>query len=169
MSAQLFTPFEASQYASLQPMQMTDLDEVQAIERTLYAFPWTKGNFGDSLEAGYSAWVLRDHAGLPGATIIGYFLLMNAVDEAHLLNVSIAAIHQGRGLGVVLLQKAAEIARGGRARSMILEVRPSNTRALSIYERFGFRRIGVRRGYYPHQQSNPSLREDAWVMRFDLP
>lgn len=168
MSAQPSIFAETCHYAVFEPMQATDLDEVQAIERTLYAFPWTKGNFRDSLDAGYSAWVLRDHAVTAGSSIMGYFLLMDAVDEAHLLNVSVATSHQRRGLGVVMLQKAAEIVRSVGARSLILEVRPSNTRAIAIYERYGFRRIGVRRGYYPHHQANPSLREDAWVMRFEI-
>jgi ribosomal-protein-alanine N-acetyltransferase len=100
--------------------------------------------------------------------IIGYFVLMAAVDEAHLLNISVAAAHQGRGLGLATLNKAAETARDHRARSMILEVRPTNRRAIMVYQRYGFRQIGLRPGYYPISTHNRTDREDAIVMQLTL-
>lgn len=144
-----------------EPMQQADIDEVLTLEQLVYSHPWSRANFVDSLASGYQAWLLRDQTG----ELLGYFLLMAIVDEAHLLNVAVAASQQGRGLGRFLLNQAVACARGLGMESVLLEVRPSNTRALEIYERYGFARIGLRKAYYPaaHQQ-----REDAIVMRFGL-
>lgn len=142
------------------PMVMADLDDVFAIEQAVYPHPWTRGNFGDSLASGYSAWTVHD-----GADLAGYFLLMMAVDEAHLLNVSVAAERQGQGLGRYLLDKVAACARGLGAGSILLEVRPSNQRALAVYLRYGFIEIGRRKNYYP---AHHGQREEAIVMRFAL-
>lgn len=149
--------FERFDYA---PMTPSDLDDVMAVEQSVYPHPWSRGNFADSLGAGYHAWVLRDHGDLAG-----YFLLMAAVDEAHLLNVSVAASRQHQGLGRYLLDKVASCARGLGAESVLLEVRPSNLRALKVYQRYGFVEIGRRKAYYP---AHNGQREDAIVMRFTL-
>jgi len=87
------------------------------------------------------------------------------VDEAHLLNVSVAAARQKQGLGRYLLDKVAACARGLGAASILLEVRPSNQRALAVYLRHGFTEIGRRKNYYP---AHHGLREEAIVMRFML-
>jgi ribosomal-protein-alanine N-acetyltransferase len=144
-----------------EPMQPADLDDVVAIEHRVYPHPWTRTNFADSLKNGYHAWVLRD----PSREMIGYFLVMAVVDEAHLLNVAVAAPWQGKGLGYLLLNQSAACARGLGMESMLLEVRPSNRRALDIYRRYGFAEIGRRKGYYPAANGT---REDAIVMRIAL-
>jgi len=82
----------------LRLMQMADLDAVMAIEPTIYSHPWTRGNFSDSLNSGYSAWVLEANQ-----TIIGYALLMMILDEAHLLNLSVVKDQQKQGLGLNLV------------------------------------------------------------------
>ena len=175
-------PLEAGRLhdaVGLSPMQLSDVAEVATIERSIYTAPWTEGNFVDSLTAGYCAWTLRDDAvqthdrGLPSGPVrhgelIGYFVLMAAVDEAHLLNLSVAGAWQARGLGLLLLGKAAALAAEHRATSIILEVRPSNLRALAVYRRFGFRDHGLRRRYYPVSAGNQQSREDALVMRMAL-
>src|SRR5471032_930349 len=144
-----------------EPMQEADIDDVLAVELAVYPHPWSRNNFADSLACEYQAWLLRDQAG----ELLGYFLLMAIVDEAHLLNVAVAASQQGRGLGRFLLNQAVACARGLGMESVLLEVRPSNTRALEIYERYGFARIGLRKAYYPAANQQ---REDAIVMRFGL-
>ena len=143
----------------LQPMRDDDLDEVLAIENVIYTHPWTRGNFSDSLRAGYECRTWR----LEGE-LIGYFILMAAAGEAHLLNLSIAARHQRNGQGSALLREALSLARRRGARSVFLEVRPSNFAAQALYTRFGFRRIAVRRGYYPAHFG----REDALVYTLAL-
>jgi ribosomal-protein-alanine N-acetyltransferase len=95
---------------------------------------------------------------------VGYFILMAAAGEAHLLNLSIAARHQRSGHGRALLREAAELARRRGAASLFLEVRPSNLAAQALYTRFGFRRVSVRKAYYPSH----SGREDALVFALTL-
>jgi ribosomal-protein-alanine N-acetyltransferase len=142
------------------PMSERDLDEIAAVESRLYPFPWTRGNFHDALRAGYSSWVLRDAQG----ALVAYAVMMLAIDEAHLLNLSVEETRQREGIGWRTLEWMAEAGRGHGARTMLLEVRPSNEAALRMYRRYGFERIGVRRGYYPA----PGGREDAVVMRITL-
>src|SRR5437762_2822227 len=136
----------------LAEMREPDLEEVMAVEATLYSHPWTRGNFADSLRAGYQCKTLR-----LGRDLVGYFVLMTAAGEAHLLNLSIAAAYQRSGHGSALLREVAGLARRLGARSLFLEVRPSNQGAQALYRRFGFRKLAVRRGYYPAHAG----REDA--------
>lgn len=136
-------------------MREPDLPAVLAIENAIYSHPWTRGNFADSLSAGY-----RCHTWRGGAELIGYFVLMVAAGEAHLLNLSVAAAHQRRGHGSALLAEVMRMAGADGARQVFLEVRPTNAGAKALYRRFGFHQIGVRRGYYPAQGG----REDALVL-----
>lgn len=142
-------------------MQVIDLDDVLLIENDIYPHPWTRGNFVDSFSSGYENWTLRDESG----GLLGYFLLMPAVDEAHLLNVSVRADLHGQGAGRKLLDKVVAIALESGMTSVLLEVRPSNERALAVYKRYGFKKIGLRKGYYP---SANNAREDAIVMRLPI-
>ena len=144
---------------SLRPMQTDDLDAVMQIEPTIYSHPWTRGNFSDSLNSGYSAWVLEEDS-----EMIGYALLMLVMDEAHLLNLSIAKPQQKRGLGRYLLEHMLNIAKNHKVTNMFLEVRPSNISAIALYENMGFSEMAVRRGYYPAKDG----REDAVLMGLAL-
>jgi len=142
------------------PLSPLDLNQVMQIEADVYPFPWTRGNFEDALRAGYTAWALFDGA----QTMIAYAIAMLAVDEAHLLNLSVARPFQRRGHGWRTLEWMAQCTRDYGARSLLLEVRPSNDAAIRLYQRYGFERIGVRPGYYPAVGG----REDALVMRVPL-
>lgn len=143
----------------IEPMHANDLDAILKIEYRLYDFPWSRGNFADSLTAGYSCWVCR-----VTDELIGYLVLMLAVDDAHLLNISVAAERQGMGFGARLLHQAMCAGRQGGAKNLLLEVRRSNTKALTLYQHFGFQKIGVRRDYYPAHKG----REDALVLSHSL-
>jgi ribosomal-protein-alanine N-acetyltransferase len=145
-------------YAAMTP---ADVDEVYALECSVFPYPWSRANFSDSLASGYDAWTARDAAG----RLAGYYLLMYAVDEAHLLDVAVAADRQRQGLGRHLLDRIGARAREQGMTSILLEVRPSNERALAVYRRYGYREIGRRKGYYP---AHGGQREDAIVMRIDL-
>ncbi|NBR28021.1 MAG: ribosomal-protein-alanine N-acetyltransferase [Betaproteobacteria bacterium] len=140
-------------------MEVTDLDAVMAIENVVYAHPWTRGNFSDSLIEGYHCWVLE-----LGGEIVGYSVVAIAVGEAHLLNLSIAAAWQRRGYGRELLVFVIQLARDFGAGKMFLEVRPSNEAGRALYAGAKFREIGRRRGYYP-DKGKP---EDALVMELEL-
>lgn len=141
------------------PMVESDLDAVMEIEPHIYSHPWSRGNFSDSLISGYSAWVLLD-----GAKIIGYALMMMVLDEAHLLNLSVAKAYQKQGLGRLLLEHMIAIAKKHAAANMFLEVRPSNISAIALYENIGFNEMAIRRGYYPAHNG----REDAVLMGLAL-
>ncbi|MGN6389446.1 MAG: ribosomal protein S18-alanine N-acetyltransferase [Burkholderiaceae bacterium] len=146
----------------LTPMGAADLDEVVAIEDAAYSHPWSRGNFADSLHSNYLCRLLRDPA---DGSLVGYFLMMIALDDAHLLNITVRPAAQRRGIGAMLLERAIELARECRAAILLLEVRPSNLPAIALYERRGFQRIGTRRNYYP---AVGQTREDAIVMRLPL-
>lgn len=140
-------------------MTAADLDTVMAIEERIYPYPWTPGNFVDSLTAGHHCWI----AELRG-TVVGYSVAAIAAGEAHLLNLSIAAAWQRRGLGAELLRFIIRLARDYAAERIFLEVRPSNAAALALYRRAGFSAIGVRPGYYPAHTE----REDALVLELEV-
>ena len=142
-------------------MLMRDVEAVAAIEATAYSHPWTRGNFIDSLAAGYLAEVLVHDA----AGIVGYFVAMPGVDELHLLNITVAPAWQCRGHGRHLLQVVLAIARQRRLASVWLEVRQGNLRAQGLYRRMGFIESGLRRAYYPAVGG----REDAVVMSIGVP
>lgn len=143
----------------LRPMQLADLDEIMSIELEIYTHPWSRGNFSDSLNAGYSCWVYEEDA-----MVFGYAVLMLVMDEAHLLNFSIAKPYQGQGLGRELLVHMMQLARKYGAQNIFLEVRPSNVAAIGLYESIGFNEMAVRRNYYPAKNG----REDAILMGMSL-
>lgn len=142
-------------------MCAADLNEVERVERLVYAHPWSINNFHDSLVSGYQCQVARDAVG----NLLGYFLLMHAPDESHLLNITLLPSAQGCGLGRMLIEQACAVARSLGSPAILLEVRPSNTHALAVYLHVGFVRIGVRKGYYP---AAAQQREDAIVMKLVL-
>ncbi len=148
--------------AQLQPrlsrraMGLRDLDAVLAVETAAYSHPWSRGNFIDSLAAGYQAELLEDSAG----GLVGYFVAMPGVDELHLLNITVAPAWQGQGHGSALMQAVRALAQQLGLATLWLEVRESNHRARALYARLGFAEVGLRRGYYPAA----ARREDAVVM-----
>jgi ribosomal-protein-alanine N-acetyltransferase len=140
-------------------MRESDLAEVMPVESAVYSHPWTRGNFVDSLRAGYQCWTWR-----LGNELLGYFVLLVAAGEGHLLNLTVAADRQRAGHGSALLEEAMQVARARGAQHVFLEVRPSNRGAKALYRRFGFRQVAVRPGYYPAHTG----REDALVLTLAL-
>lgn len=152
----VFQPVEAE----FEPLSEARVESVVAIEELAYDHPWTRGNFLDSVKAGYQAQLL-----VAGKQLLGYFVAMKGVDEVHLLNLTVAPQWQGQGWGRVMLDALAQWARGQGAQWLWLEVRASNERAQLIYTRHGYRRVGERKGYYPDANGK---REDAVVMSLKL-
>lgn len=145
--------------AEIRLMQLADVEKVVMIEREVFLFPWTKGNFEDSIHAGYHCFVLER-----GECMFGYSVMSVAASEAHLLTLGIAAIHQQQGWGRKMLQHVILTARQRDARYLFLDVRESNRVAAQLYEQTGFRQVGKRRGYYPAMAG----REDSLVMKLVL-
>jgi [ribosomal protein S18]-alanine N-acetyltransferase len=135
------------------------LDHVLAIEKAVHVHPWTRGNFADSIDAGYQCWIAHRKS-----VIVGYGVVTIEAGEAHLLNLSVAPGWQRQGVGAELTRFFVKLAREGGAARIFLEVRPSNTAARALYRSHGFAEIGVRHDYYP----GPEGREDALVMELAL-
>ena len=146
--------------AGLEPMTEAHLGPVLAVEQAAYSHPWTRGNFVDSLRAGYEGRLL-----CAGDTLLGYYVAMKGVDEVHLLNITVAPEYQRQGWGRLMLDALAAWARAQGVQWLWLEVRRSNLHAQRVYERYGYRRVGERKGYYPAEAGR---REDAIVMSFTL-
>jgi [ribosomal protein S18]-alanine N-acetyltransferase len=146
---------------TLLPMAVQLLDAVLAIEVRAYPFPWSRANFVDSIAAGHLTHCLV----APDGELLAYQVAMAGFEEWHLLNVTVAPAHQGRGLATQLLHRLIDHARGTGAECLWLEVRPSNARARRLYAHLGFAQVGVRRGYYPDGRGQ---REDALVLRLSL-
>lgn len=140
-------------------MTEADLDAVAAAEARIHAFPWTRGNFADSLATGHQAWLAQQ-----GGRMIGYAVVMQVLDEVHLLNISVLPELQRGGRGSSLLAHLCGQARLCAATRMLLEVRPGNLAGQGFYRRHGFVEIGRRRDYYPAHAG----REDAIVMAREL-
>ena len=140
-------------------MTRADLDAVLAIEIRVYSHPWTKGIFADCIRVGYECRVLEQ-----GGGILGYGVLSAAAGESHVLNLAVAPEHQGQGLGRSILQHLLQRARSQGAEQALLEVRPSNRRAIRLYEAIGFNEICRRPGYYP----GSGQREEAIVYALQL-
>ena len=141
----------------MRAMTIADLDDLVPVELESYVVPWSRGNFIDSLAAGYECRVLRSSTG----ELLGYFIAMAGFEEMHLLNVTVAAHHQGQGHARRLLAELYALSAGFGAAALWLEVRESNARARTLYEREGFAEAGRRRDYYP---APAGRREDAILM-----
>lgn len=140
-------------------MRASDLAEVASLEKSLYEFPWSLGNFRDSVNAGYDCWTVTH-----GEAVVGYAVLMIALDEAHLLNIAIAQEWQNQGIGMGFLRHMIEVARGAACQIVYLEVRPSNLAARHLYRKLGFQQIAIRPEYYPAAGG----REDALFLGLTL-
>jgi len=143
-----------------QALDLDWLDRLLPIEQAAYSHPWTRGNFEDAIRAGYYGQLM-----LLDDQLIGYFVAMKGVDEVHLLNITVAPHHQKQGWARILLDELVAWSISQGAHWLWLEVRQSNRHAIAVYHAYGFRRIGMRRGYYPAAMGK---REDAVVMNLPL-
>lgn len=153
--------------ARFEAMTPAWLAAVMQVEHKAYEYPWSAANFTDSLQAGYQAQLLVASTPQGSQEVLGYFVAMKGVDEVHLLNITVAPVHQGQGWARVMLDALDIWARGQGAQWLWLEVRVGNMRARSVYESHGFRHVGTRRRYYPAMPSKPEG-EDALVMSLAL-
>ena len=151
MSSQLAT--------QLRDMRWEDVDAVLNIEQQVHSHPWTRGNFNDALATGNICKVYET-----ANEIVGYAVMMPALDDVDLLDISIASAYQRKGLGANLLGEMLALARSLKFARVILEVRQNNFAASALYRKAGFSEIGIRRGYYPAENG----REDAIVMEYKL-
>jgi ribosomal-protein-alanine N-acetyltransferase len=137
-------------------LQLRDLGAIEEIERTSYPTPWSRSMFAGELTKPSSICLgaFDDETG----GLLGYLIISRYVDAWHVMNVAVAPEHRRRGIAASLLERLFELTVGDGRRGYTLEVRVSNTSAIKLYERAGFRARGIRRGYYTDN------REDALIM-----
>lgn len=145
-------------------LQEADLDAVMAIETACYTFPWSRGNFVDSITAGYRCQALWRPVAAAAPELLAYTISMRGVDEAHLLNIAVAAAWRGQKLGVLMLDQLCAWARLSQLDYLWLEVRRSNLAAQKRYLDYGMYIVGERKNYYRTESGN----ENALVMSYQL-
>jgi [ribosomal protein S18]-alanine N-acetyltransferase len=140
-------------------MRLSDLEAVMAIERASFSMPWSRGAFLYEIEQNQVArcYVIRDEQ-----RVLGYVCLWEVADELHITNIAVHPDSRRQGIGRMLLGNMLDDARQRLLRLVVLEVRPSNAEARALYESFGFKVVGRRRGYYY------DTGEDALVMEATL-
>ena len=140
--------------AAIRPLQLRDLSTIEEIERTSYPTPWSRSMFAGEFAKPSSICL----GAFDGERLIGYLIVSRYVDAWHVMNVAVAVDRRRRGIASDLLGALFERTREDGRRGYTLEVRVSNAGAISLYERLGFERRGVRRAYYTDN------REDALIM-----
>jgi len=135
-------------------LALGNLDDVEAIEKRAYRTPWSRSMFASELAKPASICL----GAFEGERLVGYVINSRYVDAWHVMNVAVAPSHQRRGIATQLLEHLFDLTRDDERRGYTLEVRTSNEDAIRLYEKLGFERRGIRRGYYTDN------REDALIM-----
>lgn len=135
-------------------MQPEDLDEVAAIEKTLFSCPWSKNSFEISLDKEYILFLTAIWDG----KIAGYCGFLRSFDEADIVNVGVAKEYQGRGIACAMLKELMRLGNEIGVKDFTLEVRVSNAPAIHVYEKLGFVNEGIRKNFYEKPK------EDAMIM-----
>ena len=147
----------------LRGMCEADLPAVLVCERAAYGSPWSEGIFRDCLRVRYTCMVAETRD-----MIVGHGIMSVAAGECHLLNLCVHPLFQRLGIGRRMVRRLLALARRAEADTAFLEVRASNARAIALYRSEGFDDIGIRKGYYPSADADPSRREDALMMARSL-
>ena len=138
-------------------LTLADLGGIEQIERESYPTPWSRSMFAGEL-AKPSSVSLGAFDSDAGGRLVGYLIISRYVDAWHIMNIAVARGYRRQGIATRLLDELFALTEGDPRRGYTLEVRVSNTKAIALYERAGFQRAGVRRGYYTDN------REDALIM-----
>ena len=145
---------------SIQPMTGEDLSAVLDIERGSFEDPWPEEVFEAEMRHSWSKCLVlhKNDDQRP----VGYVIFWSVADEVHLLNLAVDPVERHHHYGLILMDHMVEYAREQGARFITLEVRRSNEAAVALYERGGFKQVGVRPSYYANNG------EDALLMLYDL-
>jgi ribosomal-protein-alanine N-acetyltransferase len=141
------------------PMSLIDVPAVAEVERASYPFPWSEGVFRDCVRVGYFCRVVE-----AAGEVAGYGIMSFGAGEAHILNICVRSDLRSGGVGRRLMVYLLDRAREQHMQDVFLEVRPSNTIAIRLYEHLGFVRVGLRKGYYQAVGG----REDALIYKLAL-
>jgi [ribosomal protein S18]-alanine N-acetyltransferase len=138
----------------IRALRLSDLTEVEGIERRAYPTPWSRSMFASELGKPTSVCL----GAFEGGQLVGYIVNSRYVDAWHVMNVAVDPDYQGRGIATRLLERLFELTSEDGRDGYTLEVRVSNAVAIQLYEKLGFEARGLRRGYYTDN------REDALIM-----
>lgn len=139
--------------AVIRIMRFDDLERVMEIEKESFADPWSRKSYEFEVAGNrFSIPVVLEF----NHEIIGHAVVWKIFEEFHIATIAVAPEYRGQGWGKYLLSSLMEMA--AEAEYALLEVRPSNTGAIHLYEKFGFAKVGMRRHYYRNG-------EDAVIMR----
>jgi [ribosomal protein S18]-alanine N-acetyltransferase len=140
----------------LRRLELGDLAAIEAIERASYPTPWSRSMFASELARSSS--ISLGAVAAETRELVGYLVISRYVDAWHVMNIAVAPEWRRRGVATALLERLFEVTAADGRRGYTLEVRVSNTGAIRLYERLGFRSRGVRRAYYTDNL------EDALIM-----
>ena len=138
----------------IRALRLGDLNAIEDIEHRSYDTPWSRSMFAGELAKPASLCL----GAFEGEQLAGYLIVSRYVDAWHVMNIAVSPDFRRRGIATALLERLFELTDDRSRRGYTLEVRISNERAIRLYERFGFKRRGLRRGYYTDN------REDALIM-----
>lgn len=134
----------------IREMYPDDIPEIVSIERLSFSTPWSEASFQSEIHNRYSIARVAELNGI----IAGYICARHIGDECHLLNMAVRPGYRRHGIATILLKDAIEDLRESGCRFLFLEVRESNYRARRLYEKFGFKTIGLRKNYYVYPDDN---------------
>ena len=128
------------------PMNADHLEELEKLERLGFSRPWSRKMLAEELENQCAAFLVAQDGDT--GKVVGYAGLLVVADEGYITNVAVFPEYRRRGVAAQLLSVFENFARGSHLAFLTLEVRPSNTAAIALYESFGFRQVGRRKNYY---------------------
>ena len=138
----------------IRKMKIEDVSEAIEIEKSIFSNPWSEKSFEDAIVSKDNIYLVD----ISDGEVTGYCGIWTSYDTADLCNMAVTVKHRRKGIAEQLLQEALLLAEQKKVERILLEVRESNEAALALYQKNGFQKIGVRKGYY----SNP--KEDAVLM-----
>ncbi|HAT7061761.1 TPA: ribosomal-protein-alanine N-acetyltransferase, partial [Legionella pneumophila] len=146
---------------NIRRMKDSDIENVYSIETNVHIAPWSKDILRDCVLVGYDCRVLEINNG-DSSILAGYIISRISNNSCHILNLCIAKPLQSKGLGRKLLQTVLySLSKYTQTESVILEVRPSNSAALHLYETMGFEKVEIKKDYYKDKNSV----EDAILLK----
>ena len=141
---------------------LTDVRAIFGIEKESFPTPWSRWTFLAELTQPISHFLVIGPAPPTPWKVWGYVVFWVVAEEMHLLNLAVRPDQRRQGIARVLLCEALEQSRAQGAKVAWLEVRPSNTAARTLYESFGFKEVGCRRGYYDDTKEDAILLALYW-------
>lgn len=139
----------------IREMCPNDILQTACIEKECFSMPWSEKSFADSLKREDTVFLVSEMEG----RIAGYIGMYICLEEADITNVAVGTAYRKQGCGKALVSAVIELAKKKQIEKIFLEVRVSNAPAISLYEKMGFQKIGIRKNFYEHPQ------EDAYIMQ----